>query len=245
MQEVCKVVCKPVHYTKTVQVCSGRWETQVSEIPGPVVRKCVREPGCWTWDPCSGRCVYMPGKVRVCKVQCPPRKVCKKVWIPEVVEKTINCVRYERSVVKEQVPYTVCRYVTEKKTKTCTYKVCRMVKECKTKQIPYTVCRMVPECRKKIVTYKVCRMVKECKTKQIPYTVCSYEKRVCVKKVPYTVCKPVCYTKTIKVPRCVARKVPYTVTRCVPKVVCEQVPVTVCCPTPCGKQRRCGCRKCG
>ena len=47
-REVCYTVCKPVKYTKTVKVCSGHWETQCYEKPGPVVTKCCQEPGCWT-----------------------------------------------------------------------------------------------------------------------------------------------------------------------------------------------------
>ena len=224
-RQVCYTVCKPVHYTKEVQVCCGRWETQTTECPGPVVRKCVREPGCWVWDPCCCRCRYVPGECKMVEVQCPPRTVCKKVWVPEVKTKTINCVRYERETCTKEVPYTVCHMVREQRTKTCTY----------------TVCHMVPEQRTKTCTYKVCHMVKECHTKEVPYTVCHMVKEKCVKKVPYTVCKPVHYTKTIRVPHCEKKCVPYTVTRCVPRVVCEQVPVTICCPPPCGRRRDCGC----
>ena len=51
-----------------------------------------------------------PGECKVVKSPVPARKVCKKVWVPETKEKTINCVRYERQVCKKMVPYKVCRH---------------------------------------------------------------------------------------------------------------------------------------
>jgi hypothetical protein len=113
-----------------------------------------------------------PGECKVVEVQCPPRKICKKVWVPEVTEKTINCVRYEREVVRKQVPYTVCRMVPEQRVKTCTYTVCKMVPEQRVKTCTYTVCKMVPEQRTKTCTYKVCTMVPEQRVKTCTYTVC-------------------------------------------------------------------------
>ena len=192
---VCQTIRKPVHYTKEVKVCGGHWETQVTECPGRVIKKRVREPGCWKWDPCKCRCVYCPGECKVVCVQCPPRQVCKKVWVPEVQTKTVNCVRYEREVVKKKVPYTVCKMVPETRTKTCTYKVCKMVKEQRTKKIPYTVCR-----------YE-----KETRVKKVPYTVCKPVHYTKVITVPKRVCKKVACTRTICVPRVVCEQVPVEV----------------------------------
>ena len=42
----------------------------------------------------------------------PPKKICTKMWVPTVEEKTINCVRYEKQCVTKMIPYTVCRHVT-------------------------------------------------------------------------------------------------------------------------------------
>ncbi len=180
--------------------------------------------------------------------------ICKRVWVPEVCEKTIDCVRYERCVVKKQVPVTVCRWVSEPRTKTCTYQVCHMVRECRTKQVPYTVCRMVPETRTKLCTYRVCHMVQECHTKQVPYTVCRMVQetrtkactyQVChmvqechTKQVPYTVCRMVPETRTKlctyrvcrMVQECHTKQVPYTVCRMVSQTCVKQVPYTVCKP---------------
>ena len=116
-REVCRTIRRPVHFTRTVEVCTGHWDTHVEEIPGPVVQKCVQEPGCWNWDPCRCCCVFTPGASRVVEVQCPPRQICRKVWVPSVEQRTINCVRYECETVTEQVPYTVCYYTTEQRQK--------------------------------------------------------------------------------------------------------------------------------
>jgi len=129
-------VCKPVHYTRTIRECCGRWETQESCCPSPVVTKCVQEPGCWVWDPCCCRCVWCPGKCHTVCVQCPPRKVCKKVWVPEMQQRTINCVRYERECVQKQIPYTVCRHVSEQQQRTCTYTTCQMCRRRSIRRLP-------------------------------------------------------------------------------------------------------------
>ena len=97
--------------------------------PGPVVCRCVQEPGCWYWDPCCCRCVYRPGCCHTEQVQCPPTKTCQQVWVPEVRQQTINCVKYVSENCVKKVPYTTCRMVAEKCVKTCNYTVCHMVPE--------------------------------------------------------------------------------------------------------------------
>ena len=150
-RDVCKTVCKPVHYTKTVKVCSGHWATEECEVPGPVIVKVIREPGCWTCDSCTGRRCYIPGKVCRIREQCPPRTVCKKVWVPTVSEKEVECVRWERETVVEKRCYKVCTMVREKCVK--------QVPVCVTRPVHYTktidVCRLVP----KKVAYTVTRCV--------------------------------------------------------------------------------------
>ena len=243
-KDVTYYVRKAVPYTKTIQVQSGHWETQEYEVPGPIVKKVVREPGCWVFDPCTCRCRYVPGKCHTVCHQCPPRKCVKKVWVPECIEKEISCTKYVCEPCVKQCTYKVCKMVPEQRT--CTYKVCKMVPEQRTKTCTYKVCKMVPE--ERTCTYKVCKMVPEQRTKTCTYKVCKMvpEQRTCTykvcKMVPeqrtrtvcYTVCKPVCYQKTIQCWKCVPKKVPYTVTRCVPRTVCKQVPVCVCCPSGCG-----------
>ena len=86
-------VTNPVNYTKTVTVNGGSWQTTSEEIAGPIVRKTVREPGTWTFDPSTCKNVYCPGACRVECVQCPPKTICKKVWVPSCETKEINCVR--------------------------------------------------------------------------------------------------------------------------------------------------------
>src|SRR3989304_3706103 len=44
-RDVCKVTCVPVCETKKIMVDCGEWKTETIECPGPVVTKCVQEPG--------------------------------------------------------------------------------------------------------------------------------------------------------------------------------------------------------
>ncbi len=90
---------------------------------------CVREPGTWTYDPCSCCSYYCPGECHTECVQCPPIKCCKKHWVSECCSKEVCCTKW----------------VCEPRTKTCCYKVCHMVPEQKT--FCYKVCHMVPEQR--------------------------------------------------------------------------------------------------
>jgi hypothetical protein len=87
-------------------------------------------------------------------VQCPPRKVCKKVWVSEMKQQTVDCVRYERECVTKQVPCTVCRYVSQPETRTCSHTTCQMVSEQKVRTCTYTTCTMVPEQVHKTCTYR-------------------------------------------------------------------------------------------
>ena len=96
-REVCYQVCKPVHCTQTVNVCCGHWETRVG---------CC-EPACNCCDPCCPAC------------QC-------RVWVPEVQQRQIDCVKYVTETCVKKVPYTVCRMVPQERVKTCTYQVCHI-----------------------------------------------------------------------------------------------------------------------
>ena len=147
-RDYCEVVRKPVHYTKKVMVNCGRWETQVTECPGPVVTKCVQEPGCRKWDPCCCKCVYCPGASKQVQIQCPPRKVCKKVWVPETKTREINCVKYVAETRTKTVPYTVCKMGPEARPKTCTDKIWHTVTDKHDTRIPHTLCMMWADPRK-------------------------------------------------------------------------------------------------
>ena len=87
-------VMVPEQYTKTVTVKGGHWETRTETVPGPMMKRTVREPGTWSYDASTCRCVYCPGKCRTECVQCPPKTVCKKVWVPTCEQKEICCTRY-------------------------------------------------------------------------------------------------------------------------------------------------------
>ncbi len=80
-------VVVPEQYTKTVTVRGGHWETRTETVPGPMMRRTVREPGTWTFDPATCKNVYCPGKCRTECVQGCPKTICKKVWVPTCEQK--------------------------------------------------------------------------------------------------------------------------------------------------------------
>lgn len=135
-REVCYTVCKPVREIQTVKVCSGHWETRTI----PASSSC---------DPCA------PAQAeRKCRV-----------WVPQIVEKQVECVKCVNETQTKRVPYTVCRMVAEQRTI----------------KIPYTVCRA----ENYQTTVPVVRYV----AKQVPYTVTRCEPVVVTRQVPVTVCK--------------------------------------------------------
>lgn len=140
-REICCTVCKPVKHVQTVKVCAGHWETRQVET-------CCAPKPC---DPCAP-------VVKVTK-QC-------RVWVPEVVEKHVECVKYVRETVTKKVPYTVCKMVTDQRVR----------------QVPYTVCRAEPY----QTTVPCVRYV----AKQVPFTVTRCEPQVVSKQVPVQVCCP-------------------------------------------------------
>jgi hypothetical protein len=251
MRPVPYTVCRKVPYTETIPIHSGCWQTYTEEVPGPVVTKCIQEPGCWEWDPCCCRCVYKPGPCRKVQVQCPPRKVCRRVWVPRVDYKEVTRCRLEYETHYKNVPYTVCRSVPEVRTSVQHYTVCRMIPEVHsrpynytvtrvipethTRVVPYTVARAVPQVHSKTIYYQVCRPVVEYQTYTVPYTVCRMIPKTAVRKVSYTTWQTIPYTTTVCVPQTTPKQVPYTVSRCVPKVTYKKVCVRICCPiTSCG-----------
>ena len=142
-KEVCETVCKPVAYKKKIQVCSGHWEDR------PV-----------TPAPCA------PAACAPAACQ-PVQKTCR-VWVPEIQEKEIDCVKYVAETVRKQVSVPVCRMVAEQKTR----------------QVPYTVCKPVSYTQ----VVNCVRWV----PKQVPYTVTRCVPKVVEVQVPVKVCKPVC-----------------------------------------------------
>jgi hypothetical protein len=139
-REVCYTVCKPVKYTQTVKVCGGHWETRQ-------VQCCTPNP----CDPCA-----------------PPVKTTKqcRVWVPEMIDKQIECVKYVRETQTRKVPYTVCKMVTDQRVR----------------QVPYTVC--------KPVQYQTTVPCLRYEAKQVPYTVTRCEPQVVTTQVPVQVCCP-------------------------------------------------------
>jgi hypothetical protein len=160
--------------------------------------------------------VYKPGPCKEVKVQCPPIKTCRKVWVPRTEYCEVKRCRTEYDHRTREVPYTVHRSLPEVKYHVVTYNVTRMVPRTHSQTLQYTVTRMVPERRESVHHYTVCRHVPE----------------QGVRQVAYTVWRPVQSYKTVAVPRSVPKHIPITVTRLVPRTVYEKVCVTVCVPVP-------------
>jgi len=215
-------VPRQIEYTKTIDIHTGDWETHVEEQPGPIIEKCVREPGCWIWDPCRCCCVYQPGKTSMVQVQCPPIRTCKKVWVPRVEQRVMNCTRIEYETHTKEVPYTVTRVVPTVQTREESYTFFRRVPVTNTYTVHYQVCRMVPEQHAKTVTQVVTRSITKTSTRSVPYTVWN----------------EVSVDRTITVPRTVPRTVTYTVTRCVPRQETYEVKVRVCRPVTKGAAQK-------
>jgi hypothetical protein len=143
-REVCCSVCKPVKEMRTVNVCSGHWET--------------RQVTCCVPDPCNP-CAPAAKTVKQCQV-----------WKPEMVAKQVECVRYVRETVTKKVPYTVCRMVAEQRVRQVPYTVCRPEQYQTTvpcvryvaKQVPYTVTRCEPVVVERQVPVQVCCPVPCC-----------------------------------------------------------------------------------
>ncbi len=207
-------VPREIPYTKTINIHTGCWETHVEEHPGPVVKKCVQEPGCWEWDPCRCCCVFKPGKSTTVEVQCPPVKVCKRVWVPKVEQRVVNCTKVVYETHTKQVPYTTTRLVPTTHMREVTYTFNRQVPVTNTRTVYYQVRKVIPEQHTRTVAQLVTRMTTETGTRTVPYTVW--------KEVPTE--------RTITVPRTVPRTVTYTVTKCVPRTETYEVPVRVCRP---------------
>ncbi len=214
-QERTYTVCRPVWETRTCTiqytVCKPVWETRTREVTctvcKPVYETHMREV-------CEVVCkpVKYTRKIKVCSghwetrevpatcapATCAPVRQCR-VWVPEVVEREVQCVKYVQETVTRQVPYTVCRMVAEQRTKTCQYQVCRMETEQREQQISYQVCRLVSEPRTVQVPYTVCRAEPFEQTvtcvryvaKQVPYTVTRCVPKWVERQVPVKVCCPV------------------------------------------------------
>ncbi len=206
-----RIVCKRVNYTemKTITVDEGCWETQTIEVPCKPCHTCHRKR-------CCGKCS--------CCDPCVPktRTVCKRVWVPNCVEKQIECTKTK--LVREEVP---CEY---------TVTVCKP--EIRTRTIQVQDCRTETRTR----TVKLCSYETEERTREINYTVCVPKTRevecqvTCYKSVPET--KTVSYT--VCVPETVEKEIQVRVCKMVPKTI--QVPV--CCKhgrTHHQAKRSCGC----
>lgn len=163
-QEVRETVCQPVtefvEQECSIPVMKPVYETVQQErcrlVCRPVTTWCVQRVDCGHWeqqpaDGSSGAC-------------CAP---CRKVWVPNVVERKVPVTRMVAETERVTVPVTLCRYVSERQSRTVRVPVCKMVTRDVVRQVPITTCKFVQQEVVRQVPYTVC--------KQVPYTV-----KVCV-----------------------------------------------------------------
>ena len=191
-------VCQTVPVTQTRTICRdrGHWETRQFEVP-------CRQTGC---GGLLGRrdCGHCGG--------CHPcgcmTVVCKRVWVPNIVQEQVPVTYYKTQVVQKPYEYiaTVCR----PETRTRQVRVCDYRSEQRTR------------------TVKVCEYRVERRTQTVP--VCHYETQQRSRQVQYTVCVPQQRTRTYNITT--YRQIPEQVTQnyrvCVPRQVQREVQVPVC-----------------
>lgn len=160
--------------------------------------------------------------------------VCKKIWVPNVVQEEIDVTVCRKECANEQFQYSVT--VCKPETRVETVKVQKLVTEKRSETV--RVHDLVPEQRTEVVKVHDC--VVEEREKEVKYIV----------NVPETHSKTVDVVKYVQVPEerveTVQVKVPVTIEKQVEVKVCKMVPkcvlvpVTKCCgPAHCGVVRKC------
>ena len=73
------------------------------ECPGPVITKCVQEPGCWVWDPCCCRCVLQARLLPHSPSPMPADQgVQEGLGSGSSQTQTIDCVKYVRETLHQE-----------------------------------------------------------------------------------------------------------------------------------------------
>jgi hypothetical protein len=206
VRRVCKTITEEV--VKTVCVDRGHCETQMVEVPC-LPRRCglFGRHGCSSCcDPCCG---------------CQPctTTVCRKVWVPNIVEEQVTVTVCKPQIVEEPCEYTVT--VCKPEVRTCTVRVCDYKQEVRTMKCHVT-------------TYET-----DVVQKEVAYTVCVPQQKTWTETVT-------CYeSQAEEVTRAVTVCVPHQVQKEVQVNVCRMVPKTVQVPVQCGGcSHGCGLRAC-
>ncbi len=197
VRRVCKMITEEV--VKTVCVDRGHCETQMVEVPC-LSRRCGRF-GHRCCDPCC----------------CQPctTTVCRRVWVPNIVEEQVTVTVCKPQIVEEPCEYMVTVWKPE--VRTCTVRVCDWRQEVRTRKCHVT-------------TYET-----DVVQKEVAYTVCVPQQKTWTETVT-------CYeTQAEEVTRTVTVCVPHQVQKEVQVKVCRMVPKTVQVPVRCGSS----CRGCG
>jgi len=225
----CRTVMRPVTSCRTEYVDQGCYVDQVACMPGTATwPRLTWSPGAAVTDPLTGIVQYQRPGLAWTTGYTPSQQVVQRVWRPNVVARQVPVVHYCPEQVTVQVPYQVCRMVTEQQVRQVPVQVCRMVQEQQVRKVPYTTCRQVVERVPRQVPVQVCRMVTEEQVRKVPVTTCRMVEEERVEPYQVRVCKWTCEKHTIQVPRTVMKQVPVTHTYRVPRTVVMRVPVDPC-----------------
>jgi hypothetical protein len=181
-------VCKMVSEKKmvTVKKDCGHWETQMVEVPCRQLLRCRRScGGCGSCGSCCEPCAPKT------------RTVCKKVWVPKIVEEQVEVTCCKRVIVEE--PYECKVIVCKPQEKVTKVKVCQMQQKKETRT--FTECSYETVVEKKEIVCCVPKTVE--KKVQVTKCVCEEQIKKCKVMVPKQVEKEV----QVKVCKMVEKKV--------------------------------------
>ena len=170
MREERYVTFKPVITYKEVTVDEGCYERQEVHYPGRVYHQLAWKPPRCAVDPYTGISTYQRGALVWKPVLGAGRIEVRRVWKPKYVVHKVPQTHLEKQIVVKQVPYTVCRYVSEQRVQQYEVKVCKQVAVKSTVRVPVCVEKRIP------ITY-ICRVPRLVAFRE-PCPVCSIYTRV-------------------------------------------------------------------
>jgi len=226
-KKVCRVEKHPITCYKTVAHKQLEWVTEKYCVPGKKIVTWKRDPASFCFDPCTMKGACDPGRLVRCEMQCPDEIRCRKYPRWTTCCEVVPVTRYEKHVIEEEVPYTVCRKVKVQVCKQVPVKVSRLEQQVCTRQVPVTVRRMVPE------TFTRQVVINKSRKARGAYVDGSGIAHACPAPGREFV-EGACWQKTLTcvnhrmVPETVTRQVPCTTYNEVQEKRTKQVPYTVC-----------------
>ena len=187
-----------LHRRSASRFTTRRWSTSAAAtgtrttecIPGPVVKKCVQEPGCWTWDPCCCRCVYVPRQVPH-GLRAVPAAEGLQEGLGLGNEAADDQLRPLRAGMRDEAG-SLHRLPLRERAGSSGPATTPPARWCRSSRCGTAPTRPAAWCRRrshKTCTYRVCHMVPETgDTRSAPTGSATWCRRTCTKTMPYTVC---------------------------------------------------------